>query len=104
MYRADGRTDGRVVAVGHRRTRRRWQDGRAARRSLVIQTVVGTVRRVGVMGDERIRVRRRVALTGRLPLLGRRRRSAFAVVVPQIFRFQRLGEGQLLRMTDACVQ
>jgi len=103
-YRADGRTDGRGVAVRRRSARCRRQNGRAARRAFVIQTVVRTVRRVGVMSDERVRVRRWDALAGRLLLLGRRRCAAFPVVMPQIFRLQRLGERQFFRMTDACVQ
>ena len=75
-------------------------DGRAAGRALV-QTVVGTVRRIDrVGGDERVGVGRGVGvggagLTHRHLLLGPERGARpapFAVVVPQIVRLQRFAE------------
>lgn len=70
--------------------------GAAARRLDVVEAVVRAVRRrVGVLADERVRVGRGVGQGA--PLLGAR----LAVVVAQVVRLERLGERELLRVTDA---
>ena len=99
-WRTDGRGDGRRRSIDGRV----GQDGRASGRGFdIIQAVVGAVRRIVMMvvvADESVGVgvgrgggRHRPFLVG----VG----LAFAVIVAQIVRLERLAERQLLRMPDA---
>ena len=98
--RADGR---RRILMGWRSRRRVRYDRSAARRTFGVQTAVGAVRRIAmlVVGDECVGVGRGAGRHYAL-LLGRRGgRFPLAIIVAQVVALQRLGERQLLRMTNS---